>query len=124
MGRLRLGGFVLATRILFLWSLSGCGGHSSPGINPYPARVNLTPGTSASVQLGTIFTFTASAQTSSGSVSSVTFTFASSDTSILKLAPNGVACAGHWDAAYTTCTPGNIGVAQVTASALGATSPP
>ena len=44
---------------------------------------------------------------------------------MLDIAPNGFACAGTWNApAYTVCTPGNIGMVQVTASALGATSAP
>src|SRR6202023_3362517 len=54
----------------------------------------------------------------------VPITFSSSDTSVLNIAPNGVACAGHWDVAFTTCTPGGTGVVQVTATALGATSVP
>ncbi len=44
---------------------------------------------------------------------------------MLDIAPNGFACAGTWNApSYTICTPGNIGMVQVTASALGATSAP
>ena len=61
-----------------------------------------------------------SAQTTSGTNINTTFTFSSSDTSVLTIAPNGVACAGHWDVAFTTCTPGGTGAVQVTASALGA----
>ena len=68
--------------------------------------------------------FPASAQTASGTNIATTFTFSSSDTSILTLAPNGVACAGHWDVTFTTCTPGATGPVQVTASALGASSVP
>ena len=41
----------------------------------------------------------------------VPITYSSSDTAILNIAPNGVACAGHWDVAFTTCTPGGTGVA-------------
>ena len=124
MGRLRLGGVALIAIVLSLGGVSGCGGHSTPGVSPYPARVNLTPATSTSVQIGSILGFSATAQNSSGNNVSTSFTFVSSDTSVLNLAPNGVACAGHWDAAYTTCTPGGIGVVQVTASAFGATSAP
>jgi hypothetical protein len=122
MGRLRLPGLGLAA-VLFL-CIPGCGGHSSPGVSPYPVRVTLNPGTSASVDLGAIFIFTATAQNSSNNNVSTTFTFQSSDTTVLNLAPNGVACAGHWDAVYTVCTPGGTGVALVTASAFGATSSP
>ena len=38
--------------------------------------------------------------------------------------PTGVACAGRWDISYSVCTPGGIGVAQVTASALNQSSRP
>jgi hypothetical protein len=124
MGRLRSGGPWLAAAILITWGITGCGGHSTGGVSPFAATVTLSPAPSASVQLGATFIFTAAARNSSGSASGVTFTFASSDTSIVSLAPGGVACAGHWDAAYTTCSPGATGVAKVTAAALGATSPP
>jgi trimeric autotransporter adhesin len=109
----------------FLFSLLGaCGGHKSSGTSPFPGRIILTPGTSASLQLGGTLTFTASAQNSSGTSVTTTFTFQSSDTNILNLAPNGVACAGVWDASFVNCTPQNYGPVQVTASALGATSVP
>jgi hypothetical protein len=74
--------------------------------------------------LGSTINFTSAVTTASGTNLNVPITFSSSDTSILNLASNGVACAGHWDAAFTTCTPGNVGVVQVTASALGANSVP
>jgi len=110
--------------VISVGGIAGCGGHKPPGISPFPAKVTLSPGGNTSLQLGTSLTFTASAQNASNSTVSATFTFMSSDTSILNLAPNGVACAGHWDAAYANCIPGNIGVVQVTASALGAISVP
>jgi hypothetical protein len=103
--------------------IGGCGGHKPPGVSPYPAVVTLSPG-NTSLQLGGILIFTASARNSSNSTVAASFTYMSSDTSILNVAPNGVACAGHWDAAYANCTPGNTGVVQVTASASGATSVP
>jgi hypothetical protein len=124
MGRLRFGGLWSAAAILLTWSITGCGGHSIGGVSPFAATVTISPATTTSVQLGATLIFTASARNSSGSSSGVTFTFASSDTSIVSFAPGGVACAGHWDAGYSTCTPGATGVALVTAAALGATSPP
>jgi hypothetical protein len=114
----------LAAAIFALWGISGCGGHTPPKASPYPAKVTLLPGTSTSVQLGGEFVFIASAQNSSNANISAVFTFQSNDTSIVNVAPNGVACAGHWDTTYSVCTPGGIGYALVTASALGATSAP
>jgi hypothetical protein len=77
------------------------------------------------MQLGTVIQLTATAQNASNTNIRPAFTFASSNPGILDIAANGFACAGTWNSpAYTDCTPGGIGVAQVTASALGATSPP
>jgi hypothetical protein len=114
----------LAAALFTVWSTTGCGGHSQPSVSRLPAKITLSPGTSASVALGTEFVFVASAQNSSNGNISTAFTYQSSDTSIVNVAPNGVACAGHWDTTYSVCTPGGIGYALVTASALGATSAP
>jgi hypothetical protein len=115
---------MLLTSTLSLCSLAGCGGHKPPGPSPFPAKITLSPATSASVQAGSIISFSASAQNASNSAISASFTYQSSNTDILNLAANGVACAGKWDAQFVTCTPAASGVAQVTASALGATSAP
>ena len=114
----------LAVAILSLWSISGCGKATKAGPPLFPGLVSLTPSNNTSVELGATFAFTASAHTASGVNLSVPITFSSSDTAILNIAPNGVACAGHWDAAFTTCTPGGTGVVQVTATALGESSVP
>jgi hypothetical protein len=123
MGRLR-SGIAAAAAIFSLWCFSGCGGHSQPGVSPFPARVSIIPATDVSVELGGVFLFAASAQNSTGTGVATAFIWASNNTSIVNVAPNGVACAGHWDIAFTTCTPGAIGFAQVTATAFGATSAP
>jgi len=74
--------------------------------------------------VGSVQVFTASAASASGGTINTPITYTSSDPSILTIAPNGVACAGHFDVAFTTCTGGGTGIALVTASALGATSVP
>lgn len=114
----------LAVAILSIGTIVGCGKGTKAGPPLYPARINLTPNGNTSVNLGQTFAFTASAQTAGGTDLKTTFTYTSTDTAILNVAPNGVACAGHWDIAFTTCTPGGTGVVQVTASALGASSIP
>jgi hypothetical protein len=123
MGRFVSKGLCLAIAILSLLSVTACKG-TRAGSPIFPGRVNLTPGTSASLTLGATLNFTASIQSSSGTNINTAITYSSSDTSILNLAPNGVACAGHWDAAFTTCSAGVTGVVTVTASALGETSVP
>jgi len=123
MGRSRSNVLRLAVAILSLWGVGGCGG-TKAGSPLFPGKVNLAPNNNLSVELGATFGFSASAQTSSGTSLAVAITYSSSDTSILNVAPNGYACAGHWDVNFTTCTPGGTGAVQVTASALGASSVP
>lgn len=124
MGRFRLNGLGLAVVILSIWGIGGCGGGPKSGPPLFPAKVTLTPGTNTSVQMGGTLNFTGVAATASGVTLNVALTFSSSDTSILNIATNGVACAGHWDASFTTCTPGASGAVQVTVTALGVTSIP
>ena len=124
MGRSHSKALQLAVAILCIWSISGCGKKSTPGGPIFPGRVNLIPTSNTSLAVGATFSFTASVQSAAGQNINTAVSYSSSDTSILTLAPNGVACAGHWDVAFTTCTGGGTGVVQVTASALGAASIP
>ena len=123
MGRFRSSGAWFAIGVLVLIHLAGCGS-TKPGSPLFLGKINLTPAAATSLTSGTVLSFTASAQTPSGTTLNVPITYTSSDTSILNLSPNGVACAGHWNAAFTTCTPGALGPATVTASALEANSVP
>ena len=123
MGRFRSGNLRLAVAILMFGSIVGCGG-GKKNTPLFPGKITLTPGSNTSLVLGGVILFTSAAQTSGGTNLAVPITYSSSDTSVLNMAPNGVACAGHWDATFTICTPGGTGVAQVTASTLGATSIP
>ena len=126
MGRLRCAQWTLVVAVIFLFLLlPACGGHKPPGTNPFPAKINLNPATSASLQWGGIIVFTATAQNFANANISATFTYASSNPSVLDISPNGVACGGTWNAPYySICTPAQEGVALVTVSALGSTSPP
>jgi hypothetical protein len=112
--------------VCFMFSLLGAcgGGHKPGGTSPFPGKIILTPAASTSLQLGSTITFTAAAQNNAGTNVTAIFTFQSSDTNILNMAPNGTACAGVWDASFVNCTPQNYGPVQVTATALGATSVP
>ncbi len=124
MGRSLSNALRWAVAIISLLSLGGCGKTSKPGIPNFPGRVILTPGINISMVLGATLNFTASVQTSTGGIVRTPATFTSSDTSILTLAPNGVACAGQFNLNYTVCTPGATGPVTVTATALGASSIP
>ncbi len=125
MGRLRLHRFVcVAVATFFLSLLPACGGHKPAGASPFPAKITLSPGTSYSMQVGAAIQLFASAQNSSNAAISPTFTYMSDAPAVVDVAPNGVACAGTWTAGYTSCSPGQTGTANVTASALGGTSAP
>jgi hypothetical protein len=129
MGRLRFGqwAWLVATISLFLL-LPACGGSKPPAPSPFPAKITLNPSPSYSMQVGTTVPLIASATNSANSGIRPTFTYSvspSSPAGVLDIAPNGFVCAGSWNApAYNTCSPGNTGMVQVTASALGATSAP
>jgi hypothetical protein len=129
MGRLRFGqsAWLVSTISLFAF-LTACGGHKPAGPSPFPAKITLNPSPSYSMQVGTTLGLTASAQNSSNTFIRPSFSFAISPTSpagVLDIAPNGFVCAGTWNApAYSICTPGNTGLVEVTASALGETSAP
>jgi hypothetical protein len=124
MRRFRSRGLGWVAAVISLGMVGGCGGHPPAGQSPFVARVVLSPGGVNSLQAGNFIGFIASATNASGTNVSATITYTSSDTSILNIAPNGVACAGRWDANFTTCTPGGVGEVVVTASAQNANSPP
>jgi hypothetical protein len=129
MGRLRCVQWkVLGIALFLLFFLPACGGHKPAGTSPFPAKISLNPALSASMQLGSTLQFTASAQNGTNGNINPTFTFSLTPTSpggILEISPSGAACAGSWNAPYyNVCTPAGVGVVQVTATALGATSPP
>jgi len=112
--------------ILLIGSLAGCGSsNNAPAAPNVPASITLTPAT-ASVEVGGTQNFTVSAKNSAGAPISVAVTLSSSNPAVLTIANNGVACGGTWDSLTSpiVCTPGPVGVAQVTASAAGVSSAP
>jgi hypothetical protein len=116
-------GVIIAIFLLLL--LPACGGKKPAGANPFPAKITLNPAVSLSLQLGGTVAFSASAQNGTNGNISPTFTFTSSNPGILDISSAGLACAGTWNAPYfNVCTPAAEGVAMVTATALGQTSPP
>ena len=108
MGRFRSSGLWLAVAVCSLLGLPACGGGKAK-VPLYPGKVTLIPSTTTSLELGSTLNFTAAVQTASGTNLATTITYTSSDTSIVNLAPNGVACAGHWDVGFASCTPGSFG---------------
>src|SRR5947209_7899226 len=124
MGKWHLRCLAAVVSAIALCVLPGCGGHRPAGQSPIPGKITLVPSTSASLQVGGTLVFSATAQNAAGTNVNPAFTFPSSDAGILSIAPNGLACAGRWDATFSNCTPGRTGAVQVTASALGISSAP
>lgn len=107
--------------------LAGCSSSSVKSTNfPVPANVTLSPSTSVSLDVGGIQTFSASAHSPQGGTLLEPISFQSSNTAVVTVASNGLACAGTWDSltSPTVCTPGPVGSAQITATAQGVSSPP
>src|SRR5438132_240039 len=127
MGRLcvsMLGGVSVLTLI---FALGGCGTKTTRTVNfPAPASISLSPASSASMDVGAILGFTATPRNSINATISTPVSFESSNTAVLTIASNGLACAGTWNSLSTPqiCTPGPVGTAQVTATAQGISSPP
>ncbi|MGH9514007.1 MAG: YncE family protein [Terriglobales bacterium] len=108
--------------------LSGCSSGGATKVVSYqtPANVTLSPGPNASMDVGAVLTFTAQAEDNANNAVTQPITYFSSNPAVATIAATGAACAGTWDSISTpqVCTPGPAGVAQITASAQGVTSPP
>ena len=92
-----------------------------------PANITLAPANTVSLDVGSATqVFTASPQNSKNTAITTPVSFLSSNTAVLTIANNGLACAGTWDSVTVPqiCTPGPVGVAQVTATSHGVSSPP
>lgn len=112
-----------------LAALASCSS-TSPTTNatfPVPANITLAPANSVSLDVGSATQiFTASPRNAQNAAITTPVTFLSSNTAVLTIASDGLACAGTWDSIATPqiCTPGPVGVAQVTATSHGVSSPP
>lgn len=126
MGRSGSAWFALITVISLTVILPGCGSSNAGQEFGTPAHVTINPSSAISLDLGTTQAFTASTTNFSGHVINQPVSYHSTNTSVVTVANNGQACAGSWDslAAPQVCTPGSVGVAQVTAAAVGAVSSP
>lgn len=127
MGRFAVKSGFIAIAILLLTSLPGCssGKAVTTAVYPVPASISITPASAVSLEIGTYQAFTTTIQNSAKTAITEPVTFVSSDTSVVTVAANGLACAGSWDnlTSPTLCTPGRVGTAQITATAQGVSSP-
>ena len=127
MRRFAVKSLVIASAVLLLASLPGCsnGKAVATTVYPVPASISLTPASTVSLEIGTYQAFTPMIQNTAKTLITEPVTFVSSDTSVVTVAANGLACAGSWDnlTSPTICTPGRVGTAQITATAQGVSSP-
>jgi len=118
----------LASVVCLLASLPGCSSGKAvrTATYPVPASIVISPAPSLSLEIGTSQAFATTIENSAKGAITEPVTFLSSDTTIVTVAANGLACAGSWDnlANPGICTPGRVGVAQVTATAQGVSSAP
>jgi hypothetical protein len=109
------------------FAMAGCGGGSSN--KNAVAVVNLTPAT-VSVVSGQVAQLSVSALNSAAQAVPTTFTFNSSNASLVTISPSGLVCGGVWDSTFVVCngnTPSGApltGTATVTATAAGISSAP
>lgn len=126
----RSGGSVVAVLAGFvlLALLVGCGKNSAvkTANYPVPASITIAPAPSVSLEVGTTESFTTTVQSATKAAITEPVSFVSSNPAVVSVAASGLACAGSWDSLIspTLCTPGPVGVAQVTAIAQGVASPP
>src|ERR1700674_807800 len=128
MGRSGFVGFAVALPILLVAGLVGCGSNSAVNTTNFavPASIAITHTPNLSMETGTNQSFTVSVLTSTKTAITEPVSFQSSNTAVVTVAANGLACAGSWDSLSVPqiCTPGPVGVAQITATAQGVSSPP
>ena len=113
--------------IFLVGILPGCSSGSAVHTASYavPASLTLSPSPYLSLEIGTYEALTATALSATRTTITQPISYQSSNTAVLTVANNGLACAGSWDSLSSPqiCTPGGVGVAQVTASAQGVSSP-
>jgi hypothetical protein len=128
MGR-NAGSVVSAAAVIFLFGfLVGCGGGKAVTTTSYPVPASLTiaPAPTVSLEVGTTESFTTTIRSATKTTITEPVAFESSNPAVVSVAANGLACGGSWDSltSPSVCTPGPVGVAQVTAIAQGVVSPP
>jgi hypothetical protein len=79
--------------------LPSCGGSSAGKV----VSITVTP-SPVSVAYGQVLQLTATAVNNNNGIVSTGFTFASSNTSAVSIAPSGALCGGTWDANFVTCS--------------------
>src|SRR5580704_611286 len=112
----------------FLAGLAGCSSSNPVHTTnyPVPASISITPSPYLSMEIGTNQAFSPTIMSSTKTSITEPVSYQSSNSAVVTVSATGLACAGSWDSLSnpTICTPGPVGVAQVTANAQGVSSPP
>src|SRR5882724_13448888 len=109
MGRSVFFSLAIIINLVLIAALAGCGSSSSKPVGfPVPASIVLSPSNTVSIDLGGIQGFTATPQDNNKQTITTPISFQSSNTAVVTIAANGLACAGTWDSlsAPQVCTPG------------------
>ena len=107
--------------LLCLVFLVACGQAKTTNVvvNPIPTSISLTTssavGSNVSLEIGKTLIVTATAHGARNNILNQTFSFLSSNPTVLTIAANGLACAGTWDSLTIPqiCTPGTVGTVTV-----------
>jgi hypothetical protein len=122
---------VLLVAVSFVLALTSCLGKStSGGSGQGVVSVTLSPAANTSLEVGGTLAFSATARNGSGGVIIgatqffVTVPQGATNPAPISVSSGGAACAGTWDSTFSICTPGQPGVAIVTAVVDNVSSPP
>ena len=129
MGRSGFGmsGLVCIGSVCLLIGLTGCSNSAVKNTSfPVPASISITPAPNLSLELGANQQFSASTLSSNKTAISEPVAYQSSNNAVVTVSAGGLACAGSWDSLSSpqVCTPGQAGIAQITATVQGVSSPP
>ncbi len=127
---LRCSSVLLVVAIALATSLTGCLGSSTSNQGTGGVRsISLSPSGNFSIEIGGTAQFSATARDANGRAiigADIQFIVGSPPGSTapppLSVSSGGGACAGTWDSTQTLCSPGNSGIALVSAVANGVTS--
>jgi hypothetical protein len=129
-------GTTLAAVVLACLIASACSNSSVTTVltDQVPAAVDLclapatlcAAGLNVSLEVGQVQSLIATGLNHQNQALTETFSYQSSNPAVLTIATDGSACAGTWDSLTfpAVCTPGPTGTSQVSATALGVSSPP
>ncbi len=120
--------FIMAISLAL--TLTACLGKNTPVGGEGVSSVSLSPTANFSMDVGATQVFSATARNAGGQIIVgatqfvVTVPPGGTSPAPLSVASNGNACAGTWDRAVAICTAGQPGIAVVTATVDGVSSPP